>query len=246
MTAPAAYADKRYLYDHAGQIVTVWSYKPREGRRIADGHADNAGLSGIGPGTAGLFADAIARHGHAITDVSGSRPANHHVIGCGIGHDDAQFAEAGISMAAYYESGDAFGGHWWDLPAGLGRHFGILTTDEIRHMAICRAADCDYCGRLRERVGQLVCAPLAQCHACGRYGRDLGHLADGSAICWSCRTTEVFAGATQAEAVAPLPDPLTPGERQHLAACSDATCPSCLSYIERTDAATSHVVPVEP
>lgn len=42
------------------------------------------------------------------------------------------------------------------------------------------------------------------------------------------------------------PDPLTPGERRHLAACPDVTCESCLEYIRRADEATGHVVRVEP
>ena len=51
------------------------------------------------------------------------RPWNHRVIGVGVGHDDADFAEIGRSMAAYYENGEAFDGkRWWDDDA-FARHY---------------------------------------------------------------------------------------------------------------------------
>ena len=54
-------------------------------------------------------------YGHAITvPYDYWPPWNHHVIGCGVSHDDAQFAETGRSMAAYYENGEAWGGRWWE------------------------------------------------------------------------------------------------------------------------------------
>lgn len=66
------------------------------------------------------------RRGAAITRV-GSQPFNHHVAGYGVQHDDAQFAETGRSMAAYYENGDHWDGlKWWDdeAPNYLRRDYG--------------------------------------------------------------------------------------------------------------------------
>ena len=47
--------------------------------------------------------------GYVITRGAQSRPWNHHVIGVGVQHDDAEFAEVGRSQAAFYENGEAFG-----------------------------------------------------------------------------------------------------------------------------------------
>lgn len=114
----AAWEDARYIRDASGEAVTVWSYKPGEGRRV---DAD-ALFSGIAPGSVAYFAEAVSSHGHAILETAGSRPWHHHVAGCGVGHDDAQFAESGTSFAAYLESGEAFGGHWWETANGR-RHY---------------------------------------------------------------------------------------------------------------------------
>lgn len=70
----------------------------------------------------------LERHGHATTEGSiASRPSNHHIIGLGVGHDDAEFAEVGRSMAAYYENGDALDGRrWWDeVPYGARRYYEV-------------------------------------------------------------------------------------------------------------------------
>lgn len=85
--------------------VTVWSY-----------HADGRpAMSGISPGDVDEALRRLERDGHFIlTDGRYQRPSNHHVIGSGIGHDDAEFAESGRSMAAYYENGEAHGGRWWE------------------------------------------------------------------------------------------------------------------------------------
>lgn len=83
-------------------IVTVWSY------------GTNGSLSGMSGGDpVDYFVRDLERYGHSITTV-GTRPSNHRMIGVGIGHDDAEFAESGRSMAAYYENGEAFGGRWWE------------------------------------------------------------------------------------------------------------------------------------
>lgn len=90
-------------------IVTVWSY--------IDPKTDNAGPSGWSPADADRFVYDLELSGHAITtDSRYERPWNHHMIGVGVGHDDAIFAETGgrVSMAAYYENGEAFGGRWWE------------------------------------------------------------------------------------------------------------------------------------
>ena len=88
--------------------VTVWS--------------DHDGLfSGVGcnrlDDQVKEFARNVDRDGHAITSV-GTGPWNHHVIGVGVGHDDAEFAERGRSMAAYYEN-ERPEGPWWDNLDGL-------------------------------------------------------------------------------------------------------------------------------
>jgi len=92
-------------------VITCWTYR--------DGH-----LSGMSPAVEADVNGALRRAGHVIlTDSRTLRPLNHHLIGAGVGHDDAEFAEAGRSMAAYYENGEAWGGRWWegtDLPYSPG------------------------------------------------------------------------------------------------------------------------------
>ena len=84
------------------QIVTVW-------------HAD--GSSGTSGGPEGSDITRAVRlletEGSVITKV-GYPSANHYVIGVGIGHNDADFADQGRSMAAWYENGEAFDGRWWE------------------------------------------------------------------------------------------------------------------------------------
>jgi hypothetical protein len=84
------------------QIVTVW-------------HADGrSGTSGGLEGSDIARAAQLLKDEGAVITTAGWRPANHYVIGVGIGHQDADFAERGDSMAAYYENGEAFGGRWWE------------------------------------------------------------------------------------------------------------------------------------
>jgi hypothetical protein len=93
-------------------IVTVWKY----GTHDWDGTPVPRplwSLSGLSPAGPQEWVDQIQRVGHAITEV-GQRPSNHHVIGVGVGHNDAAFAEAGRSMAAYYENEGGIDGRWWD------------------------------------------------------------------------------------------------------------------------------------
>ena len=108
------WADDRIIRDSAGHAVTVWSYKPEPGEHIrARSLGCGTHFSGTSPGNVALFADAVDRYGHAILRGT-DRPGHHYVAGCGVGHDDAEFAETGTSMAAYYDSGEAFGGPWWE------------------------------------------------------------------------------------------------------------------------------------
>lgn len=81
------------------------------------------GSSGVSPGSEREWIDCVERYGHAITvPWSAPTPMNHHMIGVGVGHDDARWAESRFiegSMAAYYENGEAFGGaRWWDETDG--------------------------------------------------------------------------------------------------------------------------------
>lgn len=94
----------------ANRCATVGSIKDRER------------WSGMSPADEAEFVAQITRHGNATTD-NGYRPTNHFIVGVGVGHDDARFAETGSSMAAYYENGDAFGGRWWE-GASFGRYYG--------------------------------------------------------------------------------------------------------------------------
>lgn len=84
------------------QTVTVWH---------ADGHT---GISGGPEGSDIARAVQLLHDEGAVITKVGYPPANHYVIGVGIGHQDADFAERGDSMAAYYENGDAYDGHWWE------------------------------------------------------------------------------------------------------------------------------------
>ena len=114
--------DTPRILDAEDHATTIYSYKfsrcePR-GRAL---------FSGIGPATLGHFTYELDREGHAIIENTARphRPWNHRIIGVGIGHDDAEFAECGRSMAAYHESGEAWGGHWWDNPGQALKHFGL-------------------------------------------------------------------------------------------------------------------------
>lgn len=70
-------------------MTTTWTHKDH-------------GYSGYSPTTEATVLDALRRHGHAILGDHGGW--NHHVAGIGGGHDDALFAEAGISQVAWEES----------------------------------------------------------------------------------------------------------------------------------------------
>ena len=118
-----SWKDARYITDGNGHTATVWQYTPGPGQHIrATSQAHGTPSHGIGPGTVGLWAEAIGRYGHAITRAAGARPWNHNAIG--LGHDDATFAETGTSMAAYYESREAHGGPWWQPGAWHRRYYG--------------------------------------------------------------------------------------------------------------------------
>lgn len=127
-------------------IVTVWSY------------AEDGGLSGISPADPSHYVRDLDRRGHAITTV-GSRPSNHHVIGVGMGHDDAEFAEAGRSMAAYYENGEAYRGRWWedDHPVfGIGpKHYGTEVAQR-----------CEWCDKADRTVYRAADGDDAVCSTC--------------------------------------------------------------------------------
>lgn len=85
--------------------ITVWSYNEQGNR---------SGVCGPDPVTQAVRN--LHRCGHVVTtdNETWHRSWNHTVIGVGMGHDDAEFAESGRSMAAYYENGDAVHGRWWE------------------------------------------------------------------------------------------------------------------------------------
>lgn len=89
------------------EIITVWTH-----------HDESFG--GISPVDDREFVRAINTHGHAVvTDSRHIRPMNHHVVGVGVGHDDAMFCETRgrDSMAAFYENGGSGTldvPRWWE------------------------------------------------------------------------------------------------------------------------------------
>lgn len=88
-------------------IITVWHNNVGRPIPYRYGEGSYEGRSGIGGGEPEKhWLDTMERFGHAITTV-GFRPANHHMIGVGIGHDDADWCESRFgagSMAAWYEN----------------------------------------------------------------------------------------------------------------------------------------------
>jgi hypothetical protein len=103
------------------------------------------------------FVNRINSDGFAIIERSWPRPTHHRLIGSGVGHDDAQFAEIGRSMAAYYENGEAFEGlRWWE---DTHRYFSIGVT--YYGMA---PAECERCPEpARTTVaGHDFCTPCAE------------------------------------------------------------------------------------
>ena len=60
------------------------------------------------------FEQRLTRDGYVIVERSWPRPTHHTLAGCGVGHDDADFAEIGRSMAAWYENGGDPDGRWWE------------------------------------------------------------------------------------------------------------------------------------
>jgi hypothetical protein len=82
------------------------------------------------------FVRVLSDNGYVVVRDS-DRPWNHNMIGLGAGHNDAKFAEStsqtvemrsSHSMAAYYESGDAYDGYWWENRTGI-KYYGA-TRDE--------------------------------------------------------------------------------------------------------------------
>ena len=96
-------------------MITVCSYKWGIGNpsRKADTHF--SGISHSGDMVKEVVRD-LVQYGHVVVETdSTGRSWNHHVIGVGVGHDDAHFAEVGSSMAAYYENGESWDGkRWWE------------------------------------------------------------------------------------------------------------------------------------
>ena len=78
-------------------------------------HGNWSGVSGMVDPVA-RFVEEIERKGHATVEpIAFAKPWNHRVAGVGVGHNDAEFAETGRSMAAYYENGESITGRrWWD------------------------------------------------------------------------------------------------------------------------------------
>lgn len=114
-----ACSDPRRILDADGRTTTAYSYKPD-----LLGEQRDYLYSGIGPAMVGLVVRDLARLGHSIIESTGrDRSRNHRIIGVGIGHDDAEFAETGRSHAAYEESAARWGGPWWEQPGGGAKHF---------------------------------------------------------------------------------------------------------------------------
>lgn len=79
-----------------------------------------------------FYASWVLEHdGYLITENTRNRPWRHRVIGCGVGHDDADFAEVGRSMAAYYENGEAWGGSWINNEGHRNRMFDTLNGEKL-------------------------------------------------------------------------------------------------------------------
>jgi hypothetical protein len=60
------------------------------------------------------FVRRIESDGYAVVQDTSKRSWNHHVVGCGVGHDDARFAEWGESLASYLEN--ECSEPWWADP----------------------------------------------------------------------------------------------------------------------------------
>lgn len=89
-------------------MTTIYSHHV-----YADGTEGFSGISGGDPVEA--FVQRLASDGHAIVGDGGDRHSWRRVCSK-FSHDDAKFAEAGTSQAAYYENEDAFGGRWMENP----------------------------------------------------------------------------------------------------------------------------------
>lgn len=99
-------------------ILTLWhnnTGRPVECPGLPDGYAGRGGISPFSVDTPESttttvreWVRTVERYGAAIvTDSRHIRPANHHVIGCGSGHDDAEWAESRFlegSQAAWHEN----------------------------------------------------------------------------------------------------------------------------------------------
>jgi len=82
-------------------ILTIWHNnigRPIPCPGLPDGYAGRSGISPFEPDTpeaVAQFVHTIKRYGAAIvTDNRTWRPVNHHVIGVGGGHDDADWCES--------------------------------------------------------------------------------------------------------------------------------------------------------
>lgn len=74
------------------------------------------------------FVRQMSNYGHVTTEDIAARPWEHHVAGCGIGHDDSAFAETGRSQAAYVEN-DADWRWWSHIFRTATEYFGLLEGD---------------------------------------------------------------------------------------------------------------------
>lgn len=76
---------------------------------VGDGQAGIARVSGSDDDkiafTVAEFGKVIREHGFAVVETDAlDRSWNHRVVGVGVNHVDADFAERGQSMAAWYEN----------------------------------------------------------------------------------------------------------------------------------------------
>jgi hypothetical protein len=111
-------------HNNTGRPIELWSagVNPTTGKPFPAQTYE--GCSGISPFNVGSpdederfaaeFAYTVERYGAAAVENNDAPfSSNHHTIGCGVGHDDARWAESRFlegSMAAYYENGEPFDG----------------------------------------------------------------------------------------------------------------------------------------
>lgn len=107
-------------------IITIWHNnvgRPFPCLGLPNGYAGRSGISPFSsddPETVAEFVHTIERYGAAIlTDSRTQRPVNHHVIGSGGGHDDAEWCESRFlegSQEAWRENGN----QWYSIVEVLG------------------------------------------------------------------------------------------------------------------------------